>query len=1423
MSKTPLAKLFLIITHFFLFAKTASATDFGFNIFNLAQYQNVADIEKFIDFVKSSCGTTIIRFWGFEDPGVAGIQRVLQAGSGKGVKFIISLADFNGKNSDWFVSGRQPHANYSASVVAAVRGNPDVLALEIANEPHCTGGSCEIVQFMDVVSASMRQAGWGGLISPGMKAFPGEDLGDGTFEQVSSLSQINANSCHYYSTDNWGTSGCATAKTILNNKGKYFYVGEAGIALDQCKDDQCNNLCSASQLTPRKDQFASDMASINPDAYLVWQFNQQRNSTIYCDSFSVFENDPMCGGGGGSGLPAPPPWNPPPPNTPITGEMVCRDGITGLGGGAFGTSTFSDRTVNYFKDLGVTYTRFTALWDNAESWDTYPAGEPKFDFTQGDVAASAMKASGVKDAIALFVGPSWWYADGDPNSCSAMTGSGFANVSSFCICYRFQECEPGGEGHGKWCGTQAHREEESRNPPLYCGISQSKEGLYRKAIQTIVGHYYTKFGLKLWEFWNEPENYHNGFEPNDLNGPKNYAWALKVFYEEAKKFLGVRVAFNANWDHYGPVMDTKTYDAAVIHPYTSQPATEAINKDAIDNLRSGLASVGKSDAKIWITEWGYEILGGGNCNFPITSEASQASLYKEARDWLSMQSDIEYAIFFILDDKPQANAAHPYGPGDNVCYGMIKEDFWNPTATPTKRPVYDVFKNKTCSYTVSAGTCEDPLKFYSKPSCETLAVKSPMNRVSFTIVPGKDQELDDVGNPNPLARIWKRTFKVRFEKDWTKDNSVYKLDPSHSEYYLFDNDPNKFVIRHFTGVPAPGNEKFVTAVTQGVPKNNKWGLFNYLLSPSFTTNYINGQFRDLAKKETGFLDRASAVMLSKGNIKIIAGDKSGVSVVPQTQNQLGGSRLEKKELALNFFATQKVACSIMGRPGDTYCDFRSGINDFNLFASSIANDFGTFSGEQLAVAIPNSGSDLSCGSTAGTSKLLASSVPFGTLSVSKDSSLQGDTGLNNYPPHNTAQTEGQVLGIFDNVSACYTLKTTSEKLECPYPGKVYPNKDKLDIKGKSIKEMECTETNSGIIGTPGAGYPRSPGCSADAELMIQHDTVYGFESPSMDLSESLVKSLTFGPATNSKMAYQTEFSGVGERKHNEVRVSTDIQVKSSDKAYVIKGTTLSCEYQFLTASINNSPAHPYSQPDPNCFEKEQPPQPPRAECGRNVVAWDNRSAGIPIPTGQKVSVCGVITPANPFDLSMRMSPCGNGDTPFYNLSIEHPDMNVSQTLHPEDPSKVAYNFQVPVGAKVTIEARGLRTAWGATWTTIWTGQSPATEQTNCKEAYIFHNPLGKDGDGNWCGVTQNCRDMGITIDMLRDKWKGHGDWGDRCVNGLGWSVSSDGVPCIEDFDPDKGDQEIASQCRGRAWACYNFGPDIVEGKACAGCPPATTP
>ncbi|PJE52213.1 hypothetical protein COV27_00180, partial [candidate division WWE3 bacterium CG10_big_fil_rev_8_21_14_0_10_39_14] len=331
MNKFSFAKIFVL---FFLlltaFPKEAHAEDFGYNIYNLGR-ESEQNIGTILDFVAGSCKSNIVRFWGFNGTlgvnGAEAISRVLSAGAGKGIKFIVSLEDYthgliSQNPTTWYTSDyKNSYKPYVQDVVNQFKGR--VFMWELVNEPVCENTpQCKeaMKNFMADMSTTIKNIDSVALISPGMKARGegGDDIG-GYYDQITALPNISANSCHYYSA---GGETCQQARGVVKSMGKYFYVGEAGIEVPGCTTGACTNACSVDQLQGRVATINSDIASIGADAYLIWQFGIQQNGLLSCDPFTVFDNDPLCGGTGGPGLPQTPGGNQPQP-TPVR----CRDEV----------------------------------------------------------------------------------------------------------------------------------------------------------------------------------------------------------------------------------------------------------------------------------------------------------------------------------------------------------------------------------------------------------------------------------------------------------------------------------------------------------------------------------------------------------------------------------------------------------------------------------------------------------------------------------------------------------------------------------------------------------------------------------------------------------------------------------------------------------------------------------------------------------------------------------------------------------------------------------------------------------------------------------------------------------------------------------------------------------------------------------------
>ena len=651
MNKFSFAKIFVL---FFLlltaFPKEAHAEDFGYNIYNLGR-ESEQNIGTILDFVAGSCKSNIVRFWGFNGTlgvnGAEAISRVLSAGAGKGIKFIVSLEDYthgliSQNPTTWYTSDyKNSYKPYVQDVVNQFKGR--VFMWELVNEPVCENTpQCKeaMKNFMADMSTTIKNIDSVALISPGMKARGegGDDIG-GYYDQITALPNISANSCHYYSA---GGETCQQARGVVKSMGKYFYVGEAGIEVPGCTTGACTNACSVDQLQGRVATINSDIASIGADAYLIWQFGIQQNGLLSCDPFTVFDNDPLCGGTGGPGLPQTPGGNQPQP-TPVR----CRDEVRGLASpGWWNIAEWNGSLPSYVKDvfgdLQSKYARVGIDWAQVEpSQGNFQYNRPQAPI---DTIVNTYLSNGITPIAVFVAAPSWQ----DPSDANC----------------------------------------QDPNKNVYCDIIH--EDSFRNAVRNIISHF---SGIKYWEFWNEPEQYQN-----NLRDPNEYQKWLNIFYDEAKAVNpSIKVAAgsdSANW--FSPIAQTAKYDALVVHPYTGNSHEGPLDRGEVQQA----ASIIKSGATVWITEWGY--------NADEISESTQAEQLKQDISWLNSQSYVEFATFHLLVDEGSTR------------YGLMKSDFLTAGINGTRRLAYDVFKDLfACGYATSAtsAACEQPLVANPEAGC----------------------------------------------------------------------------------------------------------------------------------------------------------------------------------------------------------------------------------------------------------------------------------------------------------------------------------------------------------------------------------------------------------------------------------------------------------------------------------------------------------------------------------------------------------------------------------------------------------------------------------------------------------------------------------------------------------------------------------
>ncbi len=234
----------------------------GVNIHTLAN-RDEAQIEEHLRYVQDWCGTSIVRFWGFDDPDR--VTKVLRIGQGLGLKFIVALADFGiipGSNSTgWFTSGYQdtyqPHALPVAGASNPAGLNDTVAVLELINEPHCYGQTSCIepyAQWAGHMSSLLSSRGF--IVGIGQKASEDTTRGDSPgvpapdassdFSRSNNFSSIGITSAHFYS-----DAEKAKALQALNQSqalGKPFYIGEAGSSTTTCTSPDSPGSVASSEI-----------------------------------------------------------------------------------------------------------------------------------------------------------------------------------------------------------------------------------------------------------------------------------------------------------------------------------------------------------------------------------------------------------------------------------------------------------------------------------------------------------------------------------------------------------------------------------------------------------------------------------------------------------------------------------------------------------------------------------------------------------------------------------------------------------------------------------------------------------------------------------------------------------------------------------------------------------------------------------------------------------------------------------------------------------------------------------------------------------------------------------------------------------------------------------------------------------------------
>ncbi len=218
----------------------------GVNIFNAGADQFSSEaLKAHFSWLKNDCGVKVIRVFAKEG-GANGMSKALQAAQGAGVQLIITVGDYSngsiglptGAGKTWYETEyKKEYKTFAQSIVNAVKGNPALYGLELANEAHCGGQSPDtLIAYTNnwglEIGNLLRQAT--GNVGYGQMADPNgicDSPTTGGFKTSNSISPITMTSAHYYTKGNLEASLQALSQS--KELGKAFYIGEAGWPEDQ--------------------------------------------------------------------------------------------------------------------------------------------------------------------------------------------------------------------------------------------------------------------------------------------------------------------------------------------------------------------------------------------------------------------------------------------------------------------------------------------------------------------------------------------------------------------------------------------------------------------------------------------------------------------------------------------------------------------------------------------------------------------------------------------------------------------------------------------------------------------------------------------------------------------------------------------------------------------------------------------------------------------------------------------------------------------------------------------------------------------------------------------------------------------------------------------------------------------------------------
>jgi len=261
------------------------------------------DYDNALTYLKNSCGVSVLRVFAspFGNAGLEPVKRLLGYAKKHDMKVIITLHDCFGTTSGfckntwkWDFSPGSNGYNFITELKDEYKD--EILAWEIANEPHCyyDGGadvrSCnnELKTFLIRASQELKRLDPDHLVTVGLEGKP-DTVGIQIYPELISIENIDIGQVHCY-------TGCGyTFRDLEYSKeaNKPFFIGEYNTDFSKTKEERAQKIKEYIE----KIFIEKEGKTTDADGFLIWQFGISGYSEYGCEisQYGFCQGDPICG------------------------------------------------------------------------------------------------------------------------------------------------------------------------------------------------------------------------------------------------------------------------------------------------------------------------------------------------------------------------------------------------------------------------------------------------------------------------------------------------------------------------------------------------------------------------------------------------------------------------------------------------------------------------------------------------------------------------------------------------------------------------------------------------------------------------------------------------------------------------------------------------------------------------------------------------------------------------------------------------------------------------------------------------------------------------------------------------------------------------------------------------------------------------